>query len=890
MAGCAVVAAMTSYVLAQTQIDLRTQAKSVDFSNAGSTKPSKTGTVLPATCTVGETFLKTDAAPGANLYVCTAVNVWTVQGSSLPEYTPGSYGKVLTNDDGGMGWESLGGDVSGAPDGLTVTKIQGRPIAPNAPASGHLLSWDGTQWIPQAFQMPALSGDITTSSGSTVTALTVVNPAPGSCGDATHVCQVTTNAKGLVMQQTPVALSMPGGGINSLNGLTGTNQSFASDTNVTLTSAGTTHTLGWSGLLGLSRGGLNADLSTTGGAHQVLKQTSVGAPVTVGLLTASDVSALAASATTDTTNAANITSGILPNARLAAVPNSALANSSVTVSAGNGLSGGGATALGGSVTLSSVLPINAQSGTSYTVAAADGAKLVTFNNAAATSVTLPQAIGSFGAGWYVRVRNLGGAAVTITPTTSSIDGASSLALQTGQGVVIASDGTNYQTWKGFIWQPSAAASHQFATGISAAGVVSYAQPVAADINGLAASATTDTTNAANITSGTLSTGRLPQFAGGDVTSAAAGSAVLSIGTGRVTNSMLAGSIDATAKLSGIVPAPNGGTGSGYTAFAGPAGSVKTYTLPNQSATIVTTADTGSVTNTMLAGSIATTKLSSRQGNDTNVMTAGTVSGTGNPLCVDANGGATTTGCSTGAGTVTVVGSGNLSNTALVTGGGTQALQTPAATATMDSSGNIQTPGTVQAGYGSSNAGAWAFIAGPATSPPASSVGFQAPASVTSAYRITLPGAPAAGFVRRTNATPSVESVAVLSQADLPSGLDRLVVSGPTATRTVTVPDANWTAVQKIASGQTAMPTGSLAANSCSASATTATATGALTTDAMEINYASDPTGATGYGGGTSGGISIRYWITADTMNFKLCNETGSSITPGALSVNWRITR
>ena len=94
----------------------------------------------------------------------------------------------------------------------------------------------------------------------------------------------------------------------------------------------------------------------------------------------------------------------------------------------------------------------------------------------------------------------------------------------------------------------------------------------------------------------------------------------------------------------------------------------------------------------------------------------------------------------------------------------------------------------------------------------------------------------------------------------------------------------------IAHGQTAMPTSSLSGNSCSASATTATATGALTTDAAELTYASDPTGVTGYGGGTNGGLTIRAWITAGTMNFKLCNESSGSITPGALSVNWRIIR
>jgi len=112
----------------------------------------------------------------------------------------------------------------------------------------------------------------------------------------------------------------------------------------------------------------------------------------------------------------------------------------------------------------------------------------------------------------------------------------------------------------------------------------------------------------------------------------------------------------------------------------------------------------------------------------------------------------------------------------------------------------------------------------------------------------------------------------------------------TATTNATFPSGTITLTQVVASGQTAMPTGALSGNTCSASATTATATGAATTDAFEVNYASDPTGVTGYGGGTSGGITIRSWATSNTINFKLCNETSSSITPGALNVNWRVVR
>ena len=65
---------------AQTQVDLRTQARTVDFGAATSTKPVKTGTALPATCSPGEMFFKTDAPAGSNLYGCSAANTWSVQG------------------------------------------------------------------------------------------------------------------------------------------------------------------------------------------------------------------------------------------------------------------------------------------------------------------------------------------------------------------------------------------------------------------------------------------------------------------------------------------------------------------------------------------------------------------------------------------------------------------------------------------------------------------------------------------------------------------------------------------------------------------------------------------------------------------------------------------
>ncbi|MBV9504185.1 MAG: hypothetical protein JO323_04180 [Acidobacteriia bacterium] len=88
--GAVCVLALAGSVTAQTLIDLRTQTKSVDFSAASSTKPSQVGTTLPATCAVGQTFLNTRSQPGQNLYICTAANVWTVQGgggAGAPNYS-----------------------------------------------------------------------------------------------------------------------------------------------------------------------------------------------------------------------------------------------------------------------------------------------------------------------------------------------------------------------------------------------------------------------------------------------------------------------------------------------------------------------------------------------------------------------------------------------------------------------------------------------------------------------------------------------------------------------------------------------------------------------------------------------------------------------------------
>lgn len=92
--------------------------------------------------------------------------------------------------------------------------------------------------------------------------------------------------------------------------------------------------------------------------------------------------------------------------------------------------------------------VNAQTGTTYTYLTTDFRKLVTHTNGSAIAGALPQAGATFPAGWFIFVQNRGAGALTITPTTSTIDGAATLVLNQNEGALIVSDGTNYFTARG----------------------------------------------------------------------------------------------------------------------------------------------------------------------------------------------------------------------------------------------------------------------------------------------------------------------------------------------------------------------------------------------------------------------------------------------------------
>lgn len=93
----------------------------------------------------------------------------------------------------------------------------------------------------------------------------------------------------------------------------------------------------------------------------------------------------------------------------------------------------------------------------------------------------------------------------------------------------------------------------------------------------------------------------------------------------------------------------------------------------------------------------------------------------------------------------------------------------------------------------------------------------------------------------------------------------------------------------IASGTAALGTTAISAGTCAA-AVTAAATGTLTTDVVTAGFAGDPTAIAGYLPTPAGMLTILSYPTANTVNFKVCNNTGASITPGAVTLNWSVAR
>ena len=123
-----------------------------------------------------------------------------------------------------------------------------------------------------------------------------------------------------------------------------------------------------------------------------------------------------------------------------------------------------------------------------------------------------------------------------------------------------------------------------------------------------------------------------------------------------------------------------------------------------------------------------------------------------------------------------------------------------------------------------------------------------------------------------------------------TSLTATTINGITTTGSGTVAfGTGGTVTYTIASGTAALGTAVIASAGC-ALAVTVAATGVLTTDVVTLGFNGDPTAVVGYTPAVTGMLTIIPYPTAGNVNFKVCNTTGSSITPGAITLNWRVVR
>lgn len=149
--------------------------------------------------------------------------------------------------------------------------------------------------------------------------------------------------------------------------------------------------------------------------------------------------------------------------------------------------------------------------------------------------------------------------------------------------------------------------------------------------------------------------------------------------------------------------------------------------------------------------------------------------------------------------------------------------------------------------------------------PTSYVGFTGPVSGTPTYFMQLPSA-------------------------TPSGGQMLSFATPSAVNGVSQAVGTWvTPPQTVASGTSAMGTSAIASGAC-ATVVTTTATGVASTDAISWNANGSLKAVTGYVPSTNGGLTIAAYPTPNNVNFDVCNWTAASITPGAVTLNWRVVR
>ena len=231
-------------------------------------------------------FTETDPVYGASSWATTANNsgnwdtAYTWGNHALAGYITASSANNLTNKTGNISqWTNDSGYLTTYSETDPVwTAASGNYLL----KAGGTMTGDlnmGTKNITNAGTITgtfsgALTGNVTGNvSGKAANVTGTVAIGNGGTGQTTAnnafnalaPSQGGNNGKFLTTDGTNTSWAAASGGISLLNGLSGATQTFGNDTNVTISSAGTTHTLDWSGLLSIPRGGTNSNATPTKG-------------------------------------------------------------------------------------------------------------------------------------------------------------------------------------------------------------------------------------------------------------------------------------------------------------------------------------------------------------------------------------------------------------------------------------------------------------------------------------------------------------------------------------------------------------------------------------------------------------------------------------------------
>jgi hypothetical protein len=242
--------------VAQTQVDLSTQSKNVDFSQAASTRPVKTGTVLPSSCVAGQLFYLTSAPAGQNLYGCIGANTWALEAGGASGGGAQSAGQLT--------------DLQ-----LTLTSGTVLTIGANCTAIAPcnvLINGVVTQFVVPATVTNSASAGLTArvyvsdaSDGNSAGTLVVANSAAGglTCSGCTVMNSTTAFPASGVPLGSWTALATPGqwdasGGADYRGWLGGGTRLIRGNGNCSITSASSGTTIACNGIVPSTRGAYTA--------------------------------------------------------------------------------------------------------------------------------------------------------------------------------------------------------------------------------------------------------------------------------------------------------------------------------------------------------------------------------------------------------------------------------------------------------------------------------------------------------------------------------------------------------------------------------------------------------------------------------------------------------